>query len=62
MSQSKKFIITKDKSMSDRLIAHGFLLLSNISGIYTFINKSPENFSFNDFDVKKLHFTNNIHL
>ena len=62
MSQSKKFIITKDKSMSDQLVAHGFLLLSNVSGIYTFINKTTENFSFNDFDVKKLHFTNNLHL
>lgn len=62
MSQLKKFIITQDKSMSDQLIARGFLLLSNISGTYTFINKAPENFSFNEFDVKKLHFTNNLHL
>ena len=62
MPQSKKFIITKDKSMSDQLIAHGFLLLSNVSGVYTFINKDPEKFSFNEFDVKKLHFTNNLHL
>ena len=62
MPQSKKFIITKDKSMSDKLIACGFLLLSNTSGTYTFINKMPEKFSFNEFDVKKLHFTNNLHL
>ena len=62
MPQSKKFIITKDKSMSDKLIAHGFLLLSNVSGTYTFINQTPEKFSFNEFDVKKLHFTNNLHL
>lgn len=62
MPQSKKFIITKDKSMSDALIAHGFLLLSNVSGVYTFINEMPEKFSFNEFDVKQLHFTNNLHL
>ena len=62
MPQSKKFIITQDKTMSDKLIAHGFLLLSNVSGTYTFINQMPEKFSFNEFDVKKLHFTNNLHL
>ena len=62
MPQSKKFIITQDKSMSDKLIAHGFLLLSNNSGTYIFINQVPEKFSFNEFDVKKIHFTNNLHL
>ena len=62
MPQSKKFIITKDKSMNDVLIAHGFLLLSNVSGVYTFINETPEKFSFDVFDMKKLHFTNNLHL
>jgi hypothetical protein len=62
MPQSKKFIITKDESMSNKLIAHGFLLLSNIAGVYTFVNETPEKFSFDMFDVKKLHFTNNLHL
>lgn len=62
MPQSKKFIITQDKSMSDKLIARGFLLLSNNSGVYTFVNQMPEKFSFNEFDVKKLHFTNKLHL
>lgn len=62
MSQSKKFIITKDKSMGDKLIAHGFLLLSSNAGVYIFVNKTPEKFSFDEFDVKKLHFTNNLHL
>lgn len=38
MSQSKKFIITSDKSVSDMLIAHGFILLSQIGGTYTFKN------------------------
>lgn len=62
MSQSKKFIITQDKSMSDQLIAHGFLLLSNNSGTYTFVNKPPENFVFDASDVKRLHFTDKLHL
>jgi len=62
MPQSKKFIITKDESMSNKLIAHGFLLLSNIAGTYTFVNKMPDKFSFDESDVKKIHFTNNLHL
>ena len=60
MSQPNKFIITQDKSMSDELIARGFLLLSNNSGTYTFVNKMPENFSFADFDMTKIHFTNKL--
>lgn len=62
MSQSKKFIITQDKSMSEMLIAHGFLLLSNNSGTYTFVNKSSENFVFDMLDVNKLYFTDKLHL
>ena len=60
MSQSKKFIITKDKSMSDQLVTHGFLLLSNNCGTYTFVNESKENFSFDNFDMTKIHFTNKL--
>lgn len=60
MSQSKKFIITQDKSMSDQLVAHGFLLLSNNCGTYIFVNESQKNFSFDNFDMSKIHFTNNL--
>lgn len=60
MSQSKKFIITQDKSMSDQLVAHGFLLLSNNCGTYTFVNEPQENFSFANFDMTKIHFTNKL--
>lgn len=62
MPQDKKFIITKDKSVGDTLIAHGFHLLSNISGTYTFVNKVPEKFSFDAFDLNKVHFTNKLSL
>ena len=58
----KKFIMTKDKSIANKMIAHNFKLVSSISGMYTFINDTPENFTFDIFDVKKLHFTNNLHL
>ena len=60
MPQSKKFIITKDKSMSDTLIAHGFLLLSNNCGTYTFINEQKENFNFSSIDHTKFYFTDKL--
>ena len=60
MSQLKKFIITEDKSMSDQLIAHGFLLLSNNCGVYTFVNEPQKNFCFDNFDMTKIHFTNKL--
>lgn len=60
MPQNKNFIVTQDKSVSNVLIAHGFRLLSNVSGTYTFINQAPEKFDFSSIDIKKLHFTNKI--
>lgn len=60
MSQSKKFIMTHDKSMSDELIAHGFLLLSNNCGTYTFVNEPPKNFNFSNIDTTKIHFTDKL--
>lgn len=58
----KKFIITQDESVSNLLIAHGFRLLSNISGTYTFVNETSEKFNFDTIDATKLHFTNNLHI
>lgn len=60
MPQSKKFIITQDKSMGDQLIAHGFLLLSNNCGTYTFVNEQKENFNFSSIDATKIHFTDKL--
>ena len=60
MSQYKNFIITQDKSMGDELIAHGFLLLSNNCGTYTFVNDPQKKFSFADFDMNKLYFTDKL--
>lgn len=60
MSQSKKFIITQDKSMSDELVAHGFLLLSNICGTYTFVNDPEKKFNFSSVDTTKIHFTDKL--
>lgn len=59
---SKKFIVTKDESIANQLIAYQFKLISNIAGVYTFVNNTPEKFNFDMFDVKKLHFTDKLHL
>jgi hypothetical protein len=60
MPQTEKFIITQDKSVSDQLIARGFLLLSNNCGTYTFIHNPQNNFVFDNFDMTKIHFTNKL--
>ena len=62
MDYAKKFIITQDQSVSSLLLANGFHLVSNISGVYTFINKIPANFNFSSIDIKKIYFTNNLHI
>ena len=36
---NKKFIIVKDKLTAEKLIADGFVLLSQIGGTYTFQNE-----------------------
>lgn len=58
----KKFVVTKDETIANKMIAHKFKLVSAIAGVYTFVNETPEKFAFDVFDVKKLHFTNNLHL
>ena len=58
----RKFIVTTDELMANKMIASQFKLISANAGVYTFINKMPDKFSFDEFDVKKLHFTNNLHL
>ena len=58
----KKFIMIKDESIANQMIACKFKLVSAMAGVYTFINKAPENFTFDIFDVKKLHFTDKLHL
>ena len=60
MSQSKKFIVTQDKSVSDKLVAYGFLLLSNNCGTYTFMNDPQKYFNFDNFETTKIHFTDKL--
>lgn len=56
----KKFIVTKDESIANCMLAHKFKLVSAISGTYTFINHVPEKFSFDTFDINKVHFTDKL--
>ena len=55
---NKKFIITKDEAIANKMIAHKFKLVSAAMGVYTFINDAPKNFSFDELDYKKIYFTN----
>ncbi len=57
MSQ-KKFIITKDESTANKLLACGFQLVSNVSGVWTFMNIAPKNFSFAEIEKEKYSYTN----
>lgn len=56
----KKFIITKDEVVANKMLAHKFKLISAISGTYTFVNVAPEKFSFDAFDISKVHFTDKL--
>lgn len=62
MSQEKKFIKTTDKEIVDKLIFAGFKLVSQSSGIYTFLNQSPNNFNFDAADKKKVVYTNILNI
>ena len=55
---NKKFIITKNKSVADKLVAAGFRLMSNSAGVWTFQNIAPKNFSFDVIDKKEIAYTN----
>lgn len=55
---NKQFIVTQDKPTADKFKAAGFQLVSYANGIYTFINSTPQNFSFSEVDVTKIAYTN----
>ena len=59
---NKKFVVTKDEVIANKMIERKFKLVSAIAGVYTFINESSDRFNFDAFDVKKVCFTNNLHL
>ena len=57
---NEKFIVTTDTEVANKMIAQKFKLLSTIGGVYTFVNDAPQNFAFDSFDMKKVHFTNKL--
>lgn len=58
----KKFIITKDEDTANKLLSCGFQLVSNIAGVWTFMNAAPTNFSFAEIDKKLYSYSNNLFL
>lgn len=58
MNDNKKFIIVQDKATADKFIVCGFQLVSSNNNTYTFINSTPQNFSFSEVDVTKIAYTN----
>ena len=58
----KKFIITKDEATANKLITCGFQLVSNVSGVWTFMNTCPTHFNFNEIDKGKYSYSNNLFL
>lgn len=60
MAKIKNFIIVQSKPVADQLIVHGFKLLSESCGTYTFINEKKENFNFSNIDSTKFYFTDKL--
>ena len=57
----KKFIVVNDRASANKLIAAGFVVVSQIGDTYTFMN-NQKNFNFTDIDKNKLHYTNILSL
>jgi hypothetical protein len=49
----KKFIITKDESTANKLLASGFKLVNNMAGVWTFMNMTQHNFNFAEIENGK---------
>ena len=62
MSQKKNFIKTTDKETAEKLISLGFQLMSQDSGVYTFLNQPSNNFNFDEVDNKKMAYTNTLNI
>lgn len=49
----KKFIITKDESTANKLVACGFQLVNQVNGMWTFMNMAPKHFNFAEIEKGK---------
>ena len=54
----QNFIKTTDKETADKLMLCGFQLVSHVGDMYTFLNKAPKNFSFDEVDKYKYAYSN----
>ena len=59
---NKNFIKTTDEETAHKLITCGFQLISHIGNLYTFLNSTPTNFSFESVDSKKIVYDNKLSL
>lgn len=62
MSQKQNFIKTTDKETADKLISVGFKLVSQNGNVYTFLNRLPKNFNFDEVDRTKMAYTNTLNI
>ena len=60
MAKRKNFIVVQSESVANQLVAHGFNLLSENCGTYTFVNEQKENFNFSSIDATKIYFTDKL--
>ena len=58
----KTFIKTTDSETANKLIAHGFKLLSHIGNVYVFLNDIPQNTTFESVDQTKIAYDNKLNL
>lgn len=57
-----KFITTKDKSVADKLEAQGFHPVSFSYGVYVFANNNSIKLNFGADELKKVYYTNKLHV
>jgi hypothetical protein len=56
------FIKTTDAETANKLIALGFNLISHIGSVYTFLNETPHNLTFDSVDRTKIVYDNKLSL
>lgn len=57
-----KFIKTTDTETANKLIAFGFILVSQIGSVYTFLNEMPQNITFESVDQSKIVYDDKLSL
>lgn len=58
----KKFIKTTDVETANKLTAYGFTLVTHIGDVYTFLNETPTNFTFEVIDKKNIVYDDKLSL